>query len=160
MPPQYTLSYTAGAHGSISGQAPQSVIQGNDGTTVTAVPDTGYSFSQWSDGLVTAARTDTNVTADLTVTALFTINRYIITYSAGPHGSISGLSPQTIAYGSDAQTVTAVPSADAFFVGWSDGLGSATRTDAGVTGPLAVTCLLYTSPSPRDRQKSRMPSSA
>ena len=25
---------------------------------------------------------------------------------------------------------------------------------------LAITCLLYTSPSPRDRQKSRMPSSA
>ena len=25
---------------------------------------------------------------------------------------------------------------------------------------LATTCLLYTSPSPRDRQKSRMPSSA
>ena len=30
-----------------------------------------------------------------------------------------------------------------------------------VNKPLAVmTCLLYTSPSPRDRQKSRMPSSA
>ena len=28
------------------------------------------------------------------------------------------------------------------------------------TGHLLVTCLLYTSPSPRDRQKSRMPSSA
>ena len=27
-------------------------------------------------------------------------------------------------------------------------------------GPLLITCLLYTSPSPRDRQKSRMPSSA
>ena len=26
--------------------------------------------------------------------------------------------------------------------------------------PLAMLCLLYTSPSPRDRQKSRMPSSA
>ena len=26
--------------------------------------------------------------------------------------------------------------------------------------PLTNTCLLYTSPSPRDRQKSRMPSSA
>ena len=26
--------------------------------------------------------------------------------------------------------------------------------------PLVDTCLLYTSPSPRDRQKSRMPSSA
>ena len=30
--------------------------------------------------------------------------------------------------------------------------------DAGV--PLIEVCLLYTSPSPRDRQKSRMPSSA
>ena len=27
-------------------------------------------------------------------------------------------------------------------------------------GILKITCLLYTSPSPRDRQKSRMPSSA
>ena len=27
-------------------------------------------------------------------------------------------------------------------------------------GATAITCLLYTSPSPRDRQKSRMPSSA
>ena len=30
----------------------------------------------------------------------------------------------------------------------------------GPTGPTGSTCLLYTSPSPRDRQKSRMPSSA
>ena len=28
------------------------------------------------------------------------------------------------------------------------------------SGTRSVTCLLYTSPSPRDRQKSRMPSSA
>ena len=31
--------------------------------------------------------------------------------------------------------------------------------DVGTTGE-NITCLLYTSPSPRDRQKSRMPSSA
>ena len=30
----------------------------------------------------------------------------------------------------------------------------------GVNGAGKTTCLLYTSPSPRDRQKSRMPSSA
>ena len=46
-------------------------------------------------------------------------------------------------------------------VGWSTAVdnpnsGSWTYL-AGVTG---TTCLLYTSPSPRDRQKSRMPSSA
>ena len=33
------------------------------------------------------------------------------------------------------------------------------RADAPVQGKVGV-CLLYTSPSPRDRQKSRMPSSA
>ena len=30
----------------------------------------------------------------------------------------------------------------------------------GVSGGPDISCLLYTSPSPRDRQKSRMPSSA
>ena len=36
--------------------------------------------------------------------------------------------------------------------------GYATITDS--NSPYAAVCLLYTSPSPRDRQKSRMPSSA
>ena len=31
---------------------------------------------------------------------------------------------------------------------------------SGDLGEITITCLLYTSPSPRDRQKSRMPSSA
>ena len=31
---------------------------------------------------------------------------------------------------------------------------------SGIFTPLTLGCLLYTSPSPRDRQKSRMPSSA
>ena len=34
------------------------------------------------------------------------------------------------------------------------------RSPGGDMEPLAEVCLLYTSPSPRDRQKSRMPSSA
>ena len=38
------------------------------------------------------------------------------------------------------------------YVGWC--------WDAGTAASGANTCLLYTSPSPRDRQKSRMPSSA
>ena len=33
-------------------------------------------------------------------------------------------------------------------------------TETGKIIPARMTCLLYTSPSPRDRQKSRMPSSA
>ena len=40
-------------------------------------------------------------------------------------------------------------------------LGVVMRSDAiGIVGSYSDACLLYTSPSPRDRQKSRMPSSA
>ncbi|MBW7864840.1 MAG: hypothetical protein H3C30_10565, partial [Candidatus Hydrogenedentes bacterium] len=60
---QHTLTYTAGANGSITGTTPQTVNHGADGTEVTATPDTGYHFVQWSDGVLTAARTDLNVTA-------------------------------------------------------------------------------------------------
>src|SRR5690606_8806250 len=67
----YTLSYSAGAGGSISGTTPQVVAHGADGTPVTAVPDAGYSFVQWSDGSTANPRTDTDVTADLSVQAQF-----------------------------------------------------------------------------------------
>jgi len=67
----WTLTYNAGAGGSITGTTPQTVASGADGSEVTAVPNTGYRFVQWSDGVMTASRTDTNVTADITVTAVF-----------------------------------------------------------------------------------------
>ena len=38
----YTLTYSAGANGSISGTTPQTVQYGGSGTAVTAVPDSGY----------------------------------------------------------------------------------------------------------------------
>ena len=38
--------------------------------------------------------------------------------------------------------------------------GTATIEQIDAVPPVSATCLLYTSPSPRDRQKSRMPSSA
>ncbi len=72
VPPQRTLTYTAGPNGSISGTSPQTVSQGGSGSQVTAVPDGGYQFDSWSDGVLTASRTDVNVTTDITVTANFT----------------------------------------------------------------------------------------
>jgi hypothetical protein len=67
----HTLTYVADDHGAISGTNPQTVSDGADGTPVTAVPEAGYHFVSWSDGVTTAARTDTHVTADLTATATF-----------------------------------------------------------------------------------------
>ena len=76
---------------------------------MTAVPNTGYHFVDWSDGVLTAARTDLDVTANLTVTANFAIDTFTLTYSAGAGGTITGVSPQTVNYGEDGTPVTAVP---------------------------------------------------
>ena len=135
----YTLTYTAGANGTITGTTPQTVNHGANGTAVTAVPDPGYHFVSWSDGVLTATRTDTNVTADLTVTATFAINTYTLTYTAGANGTITGTSPQTVAHGASGTAVTAVPDAGYHFVSWSDGVLTATRTDTNVTADLTVT---------------------
>src|SRR5207253_3349619 len=72
-PPTHTLTYTAGANGSISGTSPQTVNYGADGSPVTAVPDTGYHFVNWSDSSTQNPRTDTNVTGDISVTANFAV---------------------------------------------------------------------------------------
>jgi hypothetical protein len=88
----YTLTYTAGDNGSISGEISQTVEHGASGTAVTAVPDSGYHFAGWSDGVTTATRTDTNVTDSITVTANFaadSVQTYTITAIAGDNGSIS-----------------------------------------------------------------------
>jgi hypothetical protein len=68
----YTLAYTAGTGGYLTGNASQVVNYGSDGTSVTAVAETGYQFVNWSDGSTANPRTDTTVTADITVTANFT----------------------------------------------------------------------------------------
>jgi hypothetical protein len=60
------------------------VEYGGDGTAVTAVPETGYHFVDWSDGSTANPRTDTNVMADVDVTANFAINIYDLTIAVIP----------------------------------------------------------------------------
>lgn len=77
IPPEaltHTLTYTVGDNGSITGNSPQTVNDGEDGLSVTAVPSTGYHFVNWSDDSTDNPRTDINVTEDIYVTANFAIN--------------------------------------------------------------------------------------
>ena len=67
----YTLTYTAGTGGTITGTSPQTVNHGGSGTPVTAVANAGYQFVNWSDGSTANPRTDVNVTANISVTANF-----------------------------------------------------------------------------------------
>jgi hypothetical protein len=74
-PTTYTLTYLAGANGSISGTTPQVVNEGASGSEVTAVPAPGYFFARWSDARTDNPRTDVNVTHDVSVTANFVLCR-------------------------------------------------------------------------------------
>jgi uncharacterized repeat protein (TIGR02543 family)/prepilin-type N-terminal cleavage/methylation domain-containing protein len=116
----YTLTYTAGANGTITGITPQTVSYGGSGTAVTAVPNAGYHFVNWSDGVLTAARTDTNVSASISVTATFAANvSGTITIVAGTGGTVSPTSIASLTYGAAGVTITATPSTGYCFVSWS-----------------------------------------
>ena len=67
----YTLTYGAGSHGSLTGTTSQTVLSGNNGTAVTAVPAAGYTFINWSDSSTQNPRTDLSVGGNITVTANF-----------------------------------------------------------------------------------------
>lgn len=69
----YALSYTAGPNGYLSGTLLQVVNCGSSGTPVLAsgLPGSTYRFWRWSDGSIQNPRTDTNVAANLSVTAIF-----------------------------------------------------------------------------------------
>jgi len=107
----HTLTYTAGAHGSITGTSPQAVDDGADGSAVTAVANTGYHFVNWSDDSTDNPRTDTGVTDNISVTANFEATApttYIVTASAGSHGSISPSGATTVNSGDNQSfTITA-----------------------------------------------------
>jgi hypothetical protein len=139
--PIVNITYTAGTGGTITGTTSQQIAFGGNGSTVTAVPNAGYSFSGWSDGTQTTTHTMTNATQDLSITANFTINTFTLHYSAGDGGSISGLSTQTINYGSDSSAVTATANVGYMFTGWSDGSTSNPRTDIGVTANVSVSAI-------------------
>ncbi len=136
---QYSVVYESGAHGSITGNINQTVNYGGSGTAVTAVPDTGYHFVNWSDSSTSNPHTDTNVTQNISLTANFLINTYTLTYTAGAHGSITGTTTQTANYGTDGTAVTAVPDTGYHFVNWSDNSTSNPRTDTSVVGNISVT---------------------
>jgi uncharacterized repeat protein (TIGR02543 family) len=133
----YTLTYTAGLNGSVVGISPQGVDHGASGTAVTAAPDPGYDFVDWSDGVLTATRQDTNVTADITVTANFIAEppaEYTVVFVALEGGTVEGAArvTQTVVEGTDCAPVTATPDADYTFSGWT---GDAVSMD----NPLTVT---------------------
>ena len=142
----HTITYNATSGGSIRGATIQYVGHGGSTRPVSAIPDSGYEFAGWSDGVSSADRQETNVSSSKTITAQFETS-YILTYIAGAGGSIVGaggsisseISQQVMPGEISAFPVTALPDYGYKFTGWSDGLTTAQRRDKNVISDLTVT---------------------
>ena len=134
------LVYNAGENGAITGAKSQSVLPGASGETVVAVPDNGYSFIMWSDGVKTATRTDVDVTSNINVTAIFAVEgARVLLYVAGDGGSIRGSAAQVLTPGQSGTPVEAVADSGYVFVSWSDGSKNAARSDGSITSDVEIT---------------------
>ncbi|MCX7044083.1 MAG: ice-binding family protein [Candidatus Sumerlaeota bacterium] len=132
----YTLTYSAGPNGSISGATSQTVNYGDNGTAVEAIPAPGYHFTQWSDGLKANPRRDMNVTASISVTASFASGLYTVTFQTdGTAGAaLDGATSQSVAHGGNCTPVTAGAPVGFHFVKWTKA-----GADYSTSNPVTVT---------------------
>ncbi|WP_246120376.1 InlB B-repeat-containing protein [Cohnella terricola] len=116
---QYTLNYTADVNGTVIGNVAQTVDYGNNGTPVTAVPNSGYAFEKWSDGNINATRTDTNIPGTINVTAQF-VKLHTVTFTVDG----GDLVPSQSVKHNQLATVPTTTKEGFGFVGWfSDSAG-------------------------------------
>lgn len=130
----YTITFSAGTGGTVSPTSARVQYGGSAESTATA--NTGYTFTQWSNGTKTAKLTVTNVTANATYAALFGINAYVITYQAGT--GVASVTPtsETVNHGSNAAGSTATVATGYNFDGWYNG---STRVSTALKyGPTSV----------------------
>ncbi|MBE6544272.1 MAG: hypothetical protein E7675_07710 [Ruminococcaceae bacterium] len=126
---EYTVNYLPTIGGKITGTLTQTLFEGEIFETVVAVPDDGYEFVSWSDGVTTPERTDT-ATMNADITANFVPKRICtVIYNPTVGGKIEGALTQTIFIGSSTTTVTAVAEEGYYFLYWDDGVTEATRSD-------------------------------
>ena len=141
---------TSGA--TLSGELSQTVYAGEDCTPVSVTVPDNYEFVGWMrDGnLYDTANpvTVTDVNDDMILIATFALKTYTLTYGAGEHGTLSGVTTQTVAHGSDGEAVEAIPDAGYRFKVWSDASTENPRVDTTVTANISVTAVfervLYT----------------
>ena len=89
---EHVIRYVSAGNGYITGETKQLLEPGRGSTAVTAVPDDGYQFLMWSDGLQEATRKGDTVKEDTKLIAYFTDDKkdtniadlYIFTDSKEP----------------------------------------------------------------------------
>ena len=125
--PSYTVGFSAGPGGSLTGTPNQSVDSGGSTTAVTASASSGYHFVNWTEGSSIVSTSSTLVVSGVTsahnYTANFapTIQAYTVTFRAGTGGSLTGTASQSVNSGGSTTAVTAIASTGYRFVNWTEG---------------------------------------
>ena len=139
---EYTLSVAA-QNGTITKSPNQSsYINGTD-VTLTATPNAGYQFSNWSgDASGSTNPLTVSMTGNKSVTANFTIlpaDQYTLSVTAA-HGTITK-SPDEASYDGGVEvTLTATPASGYVFSSWSgDASGNENPLTVGMTGNKSIT---------------------
>ena len=143
----FTVSFVAGANGSITGTLVQNVTEFGSTTPVEAIPATGYDFTNWT-GTGGFTSTDVNpltvnVTSDMTITASFDPIPYTLTMAIDGTGN-GALNPAVGGHIYDYNSIvpiTATANATSVFVGWTGVVADsdAETTTVTITGDMTVT---------------------
>ncbi len=138
----YTITCTATGSGTCTAN-PVSVPHGST-SLITITSNAHWHIATLQDsveGAKSGSYTTIPVTSDRTITAVFEIDRFTLTYGAGAGGTISGLNFQYVSYSHDGSSVTAVANKGYHFLKWSDGRRDNPRMDEDITADLSVTAI-------------------
>ena len=131
-PTQYTLTTTPGTGGTITRSPDQTAYNAGTVVTLTAAPNTGYTFTSWGGDLSGSTNPATiTMDGDKSVSATFTQNVYSLTVNHIGIGSVSRYPSGPYHY-NDIVDLTATPAIGWSFTGWTGDL-------TGTTSPASIT---------------------
>ena len=139
----YTLNINTVGNGNVTKNPDQTTYTYGTTVTLTAAPDTGWTFSHWAGDLTGSTNPDTiTMTGNKTVTATFTQDQYTLTINTVGSGNVNKNPDQsTYTYGTTV-TLTAAPDTGWSFIQWSGDLtGSINPDTITMTGDKTVTAI-------------------
>jgi uncharacterized repeat protein (TIGR02543 family) len=120
---EYTLTINIEGSGTVTKDPNQTSYPYGTVVTLTAIPDSGWTFDHWS-GDLTGSTNPTTITmnGNKTVIANFTINYYTLTINIEGNGTVTKDPNQTTYPYGTIVTLTAIPDEDWSFSHWSGDL--------------------------------------
>jgi CSLREA domain-containing protein len=123
----YSLTIVS-THGTVANNPDQAIYREGDGVQLTATPDVGWSFANWT-GDLTSSLNPASVTihGNTSVTANYTQNEYTLTIVSA-NGTVVANPNQATYHEGDVVQLTATPDAGWSFVNWTGGLTGTDNT--------------------------------